>query len=212
MLKLDHLVVVAPIIEEGLGHVYDCIGVEMMPGGQHPEMGTHNRLLRLGDDVFLEVIAVDPTAPGPNHPRWYGLDDDQILHTAWDSGRRLSAWVAQTQAMDEVLIAHGEMLGHKVQVSRGDRSWDFALRPDGMLPLGGAVPPIIDWGVRGNPAQDMPDLGLRLVAFGLEHPDPDVVHALYDSLDILDPPTVMEGKELRFWADIYTPNGIKRLT
>ena len=31
-------------------------------GGRHPHMGTHNRLLSLGPDLYLEVIAVDPDA------------------------------------------------------------------------------------------------------------------------------------------------------
>ena len=29
-------------------------------GGKHVAMGTHNSLLRLGDGVYLEVIAIDP--------------------------------------------------------------------------------------------------------------------------------------------------------
>jgi len=32
--------------------------------GAHPLMGTHNRLLALGD-LYLEVIAVDPAAQPP---------------------------------------------------------------------------------------------------------------------------------------------------
>ena len=53
-LALDHITIVAPTLEEGAGHVHDQIGIDMPAGGRHPEMGTHNLLLRLGDDVFLE--------------------------------------------------------------------------------------------------------------------------------------------------------------
>ncbi|MCW8914712.1 MAG: VOC family protein [Magnetovibrio sp.] len=212
MLKLDHLAVVAPTLEEGVEHVWNCLGVEMGPGGQHPQMGTHNRLLRLGDDIFLEVIAIDPKAQAPVYPRWFGLDERDTVRSNWDQGLRLRAWVAQTQVMDEVLIGHSAMLGHKVEVSRGDRSWHFSVRPDGLLPMGGAIAPVIDWGVRGNPAPDMEDLGAELVRFGMEHPDPSVVNILLDRLEVLNPPTVIEGKNLRFFADIGTPNGIRRLT
>ena len=38
------------------------LGVPMAGGGKHPLMGTHNRLIGLGD-LYLEVISIDPDAP-----------------------------------------------------------------------------------------------------------------------------------------------------
>ncbi|WP_393939598.1 VOC family protein [Piscinibacter sakaiensis] len=51
-----------------------CEGCAPEGGGAHPHMGTHNRLLRLGDHCYLEVIAIDPAAPPPARARWFGLD------------------------------------------------------------------------------------------------------------------------------------------
>ena len=79
MLTLDHLVVVAPDLAEGVAHVRDCLGLAMPEGGRHEAMGTRNHLLRLGDALFLEVIAVDPEAPAPPRARWFGLSDSQAL-------------------------------------------------------------------------------------------------------------------------------------
>jgi hypothetical protein len=211
MLALDHLCIVAPSLEEGAAHVRELIGIEMQSGGKHPEMGTHNMLLRLGDDVFLEVIAVDPAAAPPAGPRWFGLADQAVLRTAWTDGRRLRGFVARTDDLDAVLAHHAELLGHKTPVSRGDRRWFFSVRPDGLLPAGGAAPPVIDWGPRGCPAPEMPDLGARLVWFEIEHPDPAWLTDLYAQLDIANAPVLRRGGDIRLRALIDTPQGIREL-
>ncbi|HIY65334.1 MAG TPA: VOC family protein [Candidatus Agrococcus pullicola] len=140
MLQLDHLVIIAPTLEAGAAHVYNELGVEMSPGGKHPQMGTHNLLLRLGDEVLLEVIAIDPAARPPSRPRWFGLDDSDHVRNEWDAGRRLRAWVAQTDDIGTVLRSHSDLLGEATPVSRGERTWRFTLRHDGQLPAGGIVP------------------------------------------------------------------------
>ena len=53
--EIDHLVVTAPTLESGADFVEQALGVAPGPGGQHPRMGTHNLLLRLGESTFLEV-------------------------------------------------------------------------------------------------------------------------------------------------------------
>jgi hypothetical protein len=210
-LVLDHLAIVAPTLEEGAAHVREQIGIDMQAGGKHPEMGTHNLLLRLGDDVFLEVIAVDPGAAKPAGPRWFGLADEAAVRAAWSDGRRLRGFVARTGDLDGILAGHVELLGRKTQVSRGDRRWFFSVRPDGLLPADGAVPPVIDWGPRGCPAPDMPDLGARLVGYEIEHPDPAWLEDLYAPLKFATPPVVRKGVEIRLRAMIDTPGGVKEL-
>jgi hypothetical protein len=37
-----------------LDHVADLLGVEVPSGGRHERMGTHNLLMRLGGDTYLE--------------------------------------------------------------------------------------------------------------------------------------------------------------
>lgn len=211
MLQLDHVVLIAPSLEEGAEHVKAQLGIDMPSGGEHPQMGTHNLLLRLGDAVFLEVIAVNPAAPVPQRARWFGLDDTEAVGRAWDEGRRLRAWVAQTRAFDSVLAAHGAWLGEPVRVSRGDRSWRFIVRPDGSLPADGVAPPVIDWGERGNPASSMPDHGLALQAFIIEHPDPEGVLSLYERMGVTNPPEVRKGEQFRYRALVSTPDGVKEL-
>lgn len=211
MLKLDHLTIIAPSLEIGAAHVRDQLGMQMQVGGRHPQMGTHNLLLRLGDDVFLEVIAVDPAAALPHRARWFGLDDADTVQSEWEAGKRLRGWVAQTRDLDVALAAHGPLLGEKTRVSRGDRSWEFAVPRDGALPAGGAAPSVIDWGDRRSPAPAMADHGARLLSFHIEHPDAAWVSDLYARLDVATPPEVHRGERIRYRAIIDTPGGIKEL-
>jgi len=74
MLTFDHLAVSALTLDEGVAHVESALGVALQGGGQHVKMGTHNRLLALGD-LYLEVIAPDPGLPRPDRPRWFDLDN-----------------------------------------------------------------------------------------------------------------------------------------
>jgi glyoxalase-like protein len=211
MLELDHLTILAPSLAEGVDHVRACLDLDIPHGGAHREMGTHNHLLRLSDDTFLEVIAIDPAATPPAHPRWFGLDDANAVRSAWEDGRRLRGWVARTRDLDAVLARHGGVLGQQMRVSRGDRTWLFAVRPDGSLPADGVAPSVMDWGDRGSPARAMHDLGARLTAFAIEHPDLAWVSDLYRQLDVESAPQVSKGAEFRYRATIETPRGLKKL-
>ena len=74
---IDHLVVAARTLSEGAAWLEERLGVSLSPGGEHPLFGTHNRLLSLGTG-YLEVIAVNPDAPAPTRPRWFGLDTPEV--------------------------------------------------------------------------------------------------------------------------------------
>ena len=52
---------------------------------------------------------------------------------------------------------------------------------------------------------DIPDLRARLRAFSLEHPNPELITALYDGLKIDRAPIVRQGPEVRYEAVIQTP-------
>ena len=94
-LQIDHLVVSASRLADGVAYVEQKLGLRMLPGGKHPDMGTHNALLNLGE-TYLEVIAIDPEANAPDHPRWFNLDN-------FTGPPRLTNWVARTDDLDAAL-------------------------------------------------------------------------------------------------------------
>ena len=97
--SVDHLVLAAATVAEGVQWCEAALGVTPGPGGQHPLMGTHNRLFDISSEAFpqafFEIIAIDPTAPPPGRARWFGLDTLDLK-----GGPRLLHWVARSGAID----------------------------------------------------------------------------------------------------------------
>jgi hypothetical protein len=212
MLKLDHITVIAPTLIEGVSHVQDCLDLDVPFGTRHDYMGTHNHRLQLGNNVYLEIVARDPQGITPSRACWFGLDNQEKVRSDWNDGRRLRGWVANTDAIDSVLLAHRAIFGDKVPLPAVNPAFDFAIPTDGSLPLDGAAPSIIDH--RGDPTSmaTIPDLGARLHSLTLEHPNSAAIKALYRELSIDHPPVIVQGSEVRYRALIETPTGLKELT
>lgn len=209
--RLDHLVIIAPTLAEGLAHVRETLGVEVPPGGKHPLMGTHNHVMRLGDDVFFEIIAVDPDAPDPGRKRWFGLSDAAKIRQRWDAGHRLNAWVAATDDLAGALRQHGDLFGNATRQTRGAMFWDFAVRPDGELTLDGALPCLIEWPDHRNPARNMAGLGCRVRSFTITHPDAKRAQSVMADLRFEGGVSWRDGPSIRLEAEIETPAGLRRL-
>ena len=69
MNHLDHLVIAAETLDQGIDYIRATLGVEIPKGGLHKTMGTHNHLMQLGDNTYLEVIATNPEGITPDQPR-----------------------------------------------------------------------------------------------------------------------------------------------
>jgi hypothetical protein len=210
--RLDHIAVIAPSLRDGMVWVRDCLGVVPSVGGAHPQMGTHNMLLRLGTDLFLEVIAIDPNAPRPPQPRWFGLDERDVLHEHWNEGRRLRGMVARTETLADLAGSAADLLGTPMRISRGEREWMFAVRADGRLPLDGAAPYLMDWGPQGPAAPQMRDAGCRLIDLVLETPAPAAVEGVYGRIGLESAPRLRPGPKHKLMAIVETPSGIRLLT
>ncbi len=208
---VDHIVVTAPDLAVGVKYVSDTLGVAMQPGGEHPQMATHNWLLRLGDAAFLEVIAPNPAAPRPPRRRWYALDDQTPATLP-----RLAGWVARAADARGVAVAASESLGHVESLQRGALRWLLTVPPDGSLPMGGAAPMVIEWqNEGGHIARGLHDAGCSLRALHLYHPEAHRLEAVLRSIGFDDRAVVVSplpaGELPYLLAEIETPGGPRRL-
>lgn len=196
---IDHLLYAASDLQRGMDEIEALLGVRPVPGGNHPQYGTHNALLSLGQGIYLEVIARDPDLPPPTR----GV----LFDVPQTDGSRLVAWVYRVTDIQESSAAlrdAGIALG---PVDSGRRE-----KPDGSIvsweltdpytrPLSGAVPFLIDWGDTAHPSMVVPSGG-RLVELVVTHPDADAVRS---ALSVVGAPVRVEaGDRFQLSATIRT--------
>lgn len=66
-LALDHIVIAVADLDRAMAD-YRALGLQVLPGGQHPGRTSHNALVVFADGAYLELIAW--RAPAPEE-RWY---------------------------------------------------------------------------------------------------------------------------------------------
>ena len=163
-MEIDHLVVAARTLDEGSAWVEERLGATPVAGGKHALMGTHNRLLKLGERVYLEVIAIDPQAPQPARARWFELDTPEMQERL-EQGPALIHWVERSDDIDADLRRCPDAL-EVLSLSRGAYRWRIGVRADGRLPCGGKCATLIQW--EGNLHPEEPVEARRVGPAGLQ--------------------------------------------
>ena len=208
--QMDHIAIAAPELARGVELVQRTLGVSLQAGGEHARMATHNALLRLGDSVYLEVIAPDPKARA-ERPRWFGLDDLKP-----DTPPRLAFWAARTPDIRSTIAASAEPLGNVEAMSRDDLNWLISVPADGSLPFDGIAPALIEWPPAVQVARSLADVGCTLVKLEGFHPQAARISALLKSISV-DPDAISlaslpAGQRPYLVAHIRTPKGLAKLS
>jgi hypothetical protein len=212
--QIDHLVVAARNLEEGSEYVFSLLGIRPQEGGEHVTQGTHNRVLSLGENCYLEVIAINPGAPKPFRPRWFELDSEAMQERL---GRKplLLTWALRTDRIEELAKKSTVPLGAVTPMMRGSLRWRLTLTEDGRLPSAGIAPFLIQWDDAVHPASRMVDVGCSLVSLRGFHPRTDEILPALRSLGadrLLSLEQISFKETPRLTALIQTPTGMKTLS
>ena len=235
--RIDHLVVAARTLDEGVQWCEATLGVTPGAGGSHPLMGTHNRLLSLAGSAdsrvhasaqapaypqaYLEIIAIDRSKQSRRAPglhRWFDLDDAQLQAGLARYGPQLIHFVARVPDVAATLraLAHqqahidrGQLIDAARDSLAGRLEWQITVRDDGQRLFYGALPTLIQWGPVHPTDAMAPTSGVTLSALSARHPRADALHAALASIG-LGSFEVQQGVP-NLCATLETPLGTVRL-
>src|SRR5210317_162784 len=193
---IDHIVIGAADLEKATKKVERLLKADFSSGGKHPLMATHNRLIKLQDSIYMEVISIDPSASMPQFSaqkkRWFSLDSRSTK-------RRLSlapqplCWVAAVDNIEQAVSHCGYNPGKIIEVTRDDLRWRLTVPENGKLSFDGVLPILIEWPNGKNPAERMPESNVCLQQLTLFHSNPKKIKGILSKLNISGPIDVELG-------------------
>ena len=205
--RIDHLVFATADLDSGIACVEELFGVSVVAGGHHPDFGTHNALVSLGQRTYLEIVAPDPKRTEPSLPelfRLHQIDQPQLV-----------TWAVRGNGLDNVAanaVGAGFDLG---SVASGSRLTQEGTLLEWLLTdpyadrLGGIIPFFIDWLDTPHPASSLPRACV-LQRLTFLHPDVSLAEAAFTSIGITA--NVSYGPVPSMLATIETPTGVVTLT
>lgn len=206
---LDHLLIGAPSLDDGIAWLEERTGVRAAKGGSHPGLGTWNALASLGPRQYIEIIAPDPGQPGV--PTFYipGLRDFPAP--------RIATWAARGEQLEGIagrlpgsLGCDAPRQGSRVRPDGTRLAWTLAFPKDRQHGVyGGALPFLIEWeSNEAHPGRSTPS-GLGLRAFSIGHPEPAALESALRGLGM--DAAVQAADETQLSVELETPRGVVRL-
>ena len=166
--RVDHLILGARDLDEGMRRFEERTGVRPTVGGEHPGRGTRNALVSLGPGLYIEILAPQAGAP----------DSGTVSDLRARTDLTPFGWAVFVGDVEGARRRLGEAGMEVSTIFPGSRA-----RPDGKLlewrtfgitkPQIAGMPFFIRWGDgTTHPSQDSPS-GCRLERLSVVSPDAD---------------------------------------
>ncbi len=226
---IDHLVIVAHNLDQGVAWCEATLGITPSAGGEHKLFGTHNRLFKIATPAnplaYCEIIAINSEASraqNTSQKRWFDMDDE-ALQKAVAVEPRLIHFVANTpdvQAVRAAFTGLGIDRGPALEASRhspkGLLQWQITVREDGQRLFNGMLPTIIQWGkaddkepLRLHPRNGLPRSGVSLQSITCTHPQAPELQQAYDAMGLAE--IAVQAGPANLIATLQTPKGLVTL-
>lgn len=226
---IDHLVIVAKTLEQGVQWCEATLGITPGPGGEHAQYGTHNRLFKIATPAYplayFEIIAINPGAKktgSATAQRWFDMDN-AALQAAVAIEPRLVHFVINTTEIQAARIAlktlgieRGPAMAASRHSRRGLLQWQITVREDGQRLFEGVLPSLIQWGkpedaepLRLHPRNSLPRSGVSLQSIAITHPSAPKIQAAYEAIGLTG--IAIDTGPANLTATLKTPKGLVTL-
>ena len=217
---VDHLVVLAADLASGVAWCQRTLGITPTAGGEHPLMGTHNRIFNISSPAhpraYLEVIAINSGATSARPAgarRWFDMDDAALQQQVAQHGPQLIHWVASVPdvaercaALSGLDIDRGPVLAASRPTPNGLLQWQITVRDDGLRLMDGCLPTLIQWGAV-HPCSSLPASGVQLQQLTLQHPQSATLQAACEAIGVASHVAITAGDATQLAAQLATPQG-----
>lgn len=206
-LKLDHLIIASPDLEELANDFYKLTGVKPAVGGSHEGRGTANQLIGLDGGAYIELIGPDINQEEPAEVR--PLKVDEVKETT------LVGWAVQVDNIDRKVKKSrekgydpGDVRSMTRETPEGEvLKWNLTPLSGG---LDGSVPFLIDWKDTKHPSEGLTSISLK--TFTITHPNPEEVQKALKAMDCLDLVSDIRQGEVKLEIELDTPKGRVKIT
>ena len=190
MIEFDHIAIGTSNLNDGVKWAEGKLHSKIPYGGKHDQMGTHNHVLSSGNKTYLEILSKDLSAPPNKRNTWFGMDDPKV-ELALYKAPKIIGWVCRTKNINRTLALLENLgidtdFGKPIEMSRGKLKWKFSLRSDGLVPLWGSAPILIEWRDTKHVSFQMADTGLRFKSLLIATPHKNALESLLWTLDFND--------------------------
>src|SRR3990167_6072775 len=153
-LLLDHIVIAVPNLEEAIHNFQKILGVYPTIGGKHPDLGTHNAIIGLGNQdnlAYLELLAIDPD--DKNHRDTYTMGLSTNMQRPY-----IASWSLRCDSETNIEIINNHMKnfgqeydhgnirkGGRLTPNNTELSWKIACSTLRIINSMGQIPFLIKW-------------------------------------------------------------------
>lgn len=194
---LDHIILGCADLDGGIRFVEQRTGVRAALGGVHPDRGTRNALLSLGERHYLEIMAPDPN--GKAVQAWASRQLETLKGLV---NPRLMGWAVHPNNIDGLakkfqesgMQVLGPWPGSRTRPDGRVVSWkSFSLANDrhGLLPF------FIEWGKDSvHPSSDAPN-GCHIERFAVAASDEEELSRMLHRIEVEAPVEHSQMPQLR---------------